>query len=279
MSALVLTLRRQPTAWVDMSPITPERLAGMSRRSLRRVRLRHGRRELPLPELFEIDDGDAKQIQIRRSTSQLIRIGAEMGRGRIEVRGHAGQHLGTCMRGGSISVQGDAGDWAASGMSGGSIYISGNCGDFAGSACSGAAHGMSDGWVTVRGNCGARLGDGMRRGTILVFGDCGDYAGSQMVAGTLIILGRSGRHAGIGMRRGTIVLGRRPAHLVPTFQNCGVLKMEFLRLLFKATASFDRRFGFFRGFGPEVHRYAGDTAVGGRGELLVLLNAPGEQRA
>lgn len=278
MKPLTLTLRRQPATWLDMSPLTPDRLSGLRGAALRRVRLRAGRELLRLPELFDIDGSRTDQIQIRRGALLMTRIGEGMTRGSIEVRGHGGQYLGMRMRGGSISVHGDAGHAVAAGMAGGSLFVSGNVGDFLGTAPPGETHGMSDGRVTVRGNAGKRLGDMMRRGTVLVFGDAGEYAGSHLVAGTLIILGRTGRHAGYGMRRGTIILGRRPAQVLPTFQNCGNLKMEFLRLLFKQMASSDRRFDFFRAFGPEVHRYAGDAAAGGQGELLVLLNAPIEPR-
>jgi formylmethanofuran dehydrogenase subunit C len=100
-----------------------------------------------------------------------------------------------------------------------------------------------------------------------------------MIAGTLMILGRCGRHAGRGMRRGTIILGKKPAHMLSTFHSCGILKMEFLRLLFKQMAQAGGRAQVFRLFGPEVHRYAGDSASGGKGELLILLNAAARRTA
>lgn len=113
----------------------------------------------------------------------------------------------------------------------------------------------------------------MRRGTVLVLGSAGEFAGSRMQAGTIIILGRTGRYPGHGMRRGTIVLAKQPAQFPLTFASCGNLKMEFLRLLFKQLAGRDSEFAFFRQFGPEAHRLAGDRASGGQGEILVLLNA------
>jgi len=276
---LTFTLCRQPGTWLDLSPLTPDRLAGIRGSALRKLRLRAGRESVRLADLFDIEGSRTDQIRIRRAIPQLVRIGEGMSRGSIEVRGHAGQYLGMRMRGGSITVHGDAGDNVAAGMAGGSIRISGNAGDFLGAGVPGETHGMSDGHVTVHGNAGRRLGDMMRRGTLLVFGDTGDFAGSHLIAGTLIILGRTGRNTGYGMRRGTIILGRKTTHVLSTFRSCGNLKMEFLRLLFKQTASLDRRLALFRAFGPEVHRYAGDMAAGGQGELLVLLNAPAGQRA
>jgi formylmethanofuran dehydrogenase subunit C len=278
MKPLTLTLRQAPATWLDMSPLTPDRLAGIRGPALRRIRLRAGRDSVRLPDIFDIEGSRADQMQIRRSTPLLVRIGEGMTHGSIDVRGHAGQYVGMRMRGGSITVQGDAGDCAAAGMAGGALRISGNAGDFLGGPLPGDTHGMTEGRITVLGNAGRRAGDMMRRGTILVLGNAGDFAGSNLIAGTLIILGRAGRHAGYGMRRGTIILGKKPAHVLPTFRSCGNLKMEFLRLLFKQTASLDRRFAFFRNFGPEVHRYAGDAAADGQGELLILLNAPLEPR-
>ena len=279
MKPLTLTLRHQPGTWLDMSPLTPDRLAGMKGAALHRLRLRIGRDTARLTDLFDVEGSRTDLIRIRRTIPLMTRIGADMTRGAIEVRGHGGHLLGASMRGGSISVNGNTGNATAAGMAGGSIHVSGNAGDFLGTALPGETHGMSDGRVIIRGSTGARLGDTMRRGTILVLGNAGDFAGSHLIAGTLIILGRVGRHPGYGMRRGTIILGRRPKHVLATFRSCGNLKMEFLRLLFKQTASLDRRLGFFRAFGPEVHRYAGDAATGGQGELLVLLNAPLEQRS
>jgi formylmethanofuran dehydrogenase subunit C len=262
-----------------MSPLTPDRLAGTRATALRKIRLRAGKECARLSDVFHIEGSRTDRIQIRRSTPLLVRIGEGMSRGSIDVRGHAGQYLGMRMQGGSITVQGDAGDCAAAEMAGGTLHVSGNAGDFLGGSLPGGTHGMSEGRVTVQGDVGRRAGDLMRRGTILVLGNAGDYAGSNLIAGTLIILGKTGKHAGLGMRRGTLILGRKPAHVLPTFRSCGNLKMEFLRLLFKQTASLDQRLSFFRAFGPEVHRYAGDSAAGGQGELLVLLNAPLEHRA
>jgi formylmethanofuran dehydrogenase subunit C len=272
---LILTLRRRPSTWLDLSSLTPDRLAGMNAASVSALPLRHGRERVTVGTLFDVAGKNGEHIRIRRSTDRIVRIGADMTRGSIEVRGHAGHYLGQGMSGGRIDVRGDAGDWLAAAMTGGCIEVSGDAGDCVGAAPPGETHGMSGGWVSIAGDAGAHAGDRMRRGTILVFGNAGEYAGCDMIAGTIMIMGRSGRGLGHGMRRGTIVLGRKPALVLSTFNSCGSLKMEFLRLLFKQTAAHGGRCSIFRNFGPEVLRYAGDAAAGGQGELLVLLNAGG----
>jgi len=269
---LTLTLRAQPETWLDLSPLTPDGLAGKSATAIGRVRLRTGRRSVPLRELFDVAGGDPEHIRIRGGMSRLAGIGSRMTRGTIEVQGHGGQRLGQGMRGGNVIVRGHAGDQIAAGMTGGTIHIYGDAGDFIGAGLPGATRGMSGGVVAIHGNAGARVADGMRRGLVVVSGNAGELAGSQMQAGTLVILGSAGRHPGYGMRRGTIILGG-PAELLPTFRSCGQLEMDFLRLLFRQAASADARLELLRRLPATVHRYAGDSAAGGTGEVLVLSRA------
>lgn len=273
MSPLTFSPRVRPQTWIDLSPLTPDSLAGRSAKAIRAIKLRYGTSAVAVGDFFEVSGQDTRTLRFRRASARFVRLGCAMMSGRIEVRGHAGNYLGQNMKGGRISVVGDAGDWVAAGMAGGELTVSGNAGDFIGGAMPGDAHGMSDGCVVIYGSAGGRLGDRMRRGTIIVFGNAGGFTGSGMIAGTILVLGRTEAYTGFGMRRGTIILGRKPGQMLATFNNCGVLKMEFLRLLFKQIAAMGRGFAFFRGFGPEVQRYAGDSSTGGQGEILILLNA------
>ena len=113
----------------------------------------------------------------------------------------------------------------------------------------------------------------MRRGMIVIFGNTGDYCASNMLAGTIIVLGKTSSYPGFNMKRGTLILAKKPKHILPTFNNCGLLKIEFLRLLFKQLGVSCEQFRVFRNFGPEAVRYAGDAAAQGLGEILVLKNA------
>lgn len=264
---------RQPEIEVDLSPLTPGGLVGKSLAEIRRLPLAAPGQSLCVDDLFEVTAGDREHIQLRRCTSRVKHIGREMLQGSIEVHGHAGDYLGRHMRGGMITVAGNAGDWVASGMIAGRIDISGDAGDYVGAAAPDERFGMADGIVTIWGGAGDRIGDRMRRGQIMIRNYAGDYTGSRMIAGTILVLGRSGRYTGYRMKRGTIILRSSLLHIPPGFRSCGILKMEFLRLLFRQNAKMGRRFAFFKEFGPEVHRYTGDLSCGGKGEIFILQNA------
>jgi len=132
---------------------------------------------------------------------------------------------------------------------------------------------MNDGTILITGNAGMRLGDRMRRGTIIVKGNVGDYCGARMLAGTVVVLGTAGHFTGLGMRRGTIVLGRRPKHLNASFNGCGRLKMQFLRILFRHLSRSHKGLAELKAHGPLCDRYCGDLSVGGKGELMILRAA------
>lgn len=273
MSALTFTLKKRPKSKIDLSPLTPDKLAGHNINAIRTIKLHCSGEQLAVRDLFDVSGDETEEIHFRRSSKMFERIGCGMSHGNIEIRGHGGDYLGKDMTGGHIKLQGDSGDFTGTGMSGGRIDISGNAGDFTGAALPDQMHGMSNGTIIVAGNSGNRTGDRMRRGMIIVLGNSEDYTGSRMIAGTILVLGRSGKHCGHGMRRGTIVIGKKPVNMGAAFNSCGKLKMEFLRLLYKQIAGMGRQLSFFKEYGPEVHRFAGDLSVNGKGEILVMLTA------
>lgn len=273
MKPLSLTLRRCPHARIDMSPLTPDRLQHLRRDAIARIRLNCGRRRPTVGELFDIAGNDGAVIEIRRGTAQLFRLGYQMQTGILRVRGHAGDNVGERMQGGEIVVHGNAGDHLGAAMRGGKIMVRGDAGARVGAALPGQIVGMKDGLIQIHGIAGDRLGDRMRGGTVVVLGDVGAFAACRMAAGTIIIMGRPGQYPGLGMKRGTIVLGRRPRTLPTGFRSAGLLKMEFLRLLFKQLGTTRKDLSLFRSFGPEAIRIAGDLTTGGKGEILVLQNA------
>lgn len=273
MKPLSLTLRRNPFTRIDMSPLNPDRLQNLRREAIARLRLNCGRRRPMVGELFDIAGGDTNNIEIRRGTAQLFRVGYQMQAGTLRVRGHAGDNVGERMRGGEIVAYGNAGDHVGAAMTGGKILVRGDTGARVGAALHGQLTGMRDGLIQVHGDAGDRLGERMRGGTIVVLGDIGAYAACRMAAGTIIVMGRTGQHPGLGMKRGTIVLGRRPRTQPIGFRSAGLLKMEFLRLLFKQLGTTRKDLAPFRTYGPEAIRMAGDLTAGGKGEILILQNA------
>jgi formylmethanofuran dehydrogenase subunit C len=269
-SPLVLTLKGPPAQRVDLSPLTPDRLAGQDAASIGRIELCSGNRRVPVRELFDIAPGDGTEIVIRRACGRLDFIGEGLQQGTIGVEGDAGAYLGQGMRAGRITVTGGVGPWAAAAMQGGRIEIGGDAGDFLGGALPGAMRGMTGGTVVVHGRAGDRAGDRMRRGVIAIASDVGAYAGSRIIAGTMIVLGAEiGAYPGFGMKRGTLLLRGLPERLLPTFADSGVHELGFLRLLKQALSDADPFVAALDGLGLRVRRFVGDAAVGGKGELLV----------
>lgn len=268
MSALTLRLRESLSQRIDMSPFTPQRLAGKSQSEIERIPIWLGNRQVDAAALFEIGGEVSDEIVIQSDSDRLDQIGAGLNGGVIRVEGHAGAYLGRGMRDGGIEVSGDAGPAAGCAMAGGRLTIGGNAGDFLGGAVTGERQGMRGGLLLVKGSAGDRAGDLMRRGTLLIGGDAGDCCASRMVAGTIAVLGQCGRQTGLAMRRGTLLLTREPASLPASFNDNGVHELAFLPLL---TGSF-RELAPFAGLrerGGRVRRWLGDLRCGGMGEVLI----------
>jgi formylmethanofuran dehydrogenase subunit C len=133
----------------------------------------------------------------------------------------------------------------------------------------GDMRGMSGGLVVVRGNAGLRAGDRMRRGVIAIGGGVAAHAGSRMIAGTLLVLGATGAYPGFAMKRGSVLLRQPPASMLPTFRDAGSHELGFLKLLARAIRAEATPALDLEGLGARVHRYVGDAAAGGKGEILV----------
>jgi formylmethanofuran dehydrogenase subunit C len=267
-SALCLTLREPPARRVDLSPLTPDRLAGKTPAQVAALPLRSGNRTVRVDDLFSVSGTSITEIEIRNACDRLDRIGEGMTHGRILVQGAAGAYLGARMAGGMIEVRGDAGAYAATGMSGGLIRVAGAAGDFLGAAIPGDQRGMRGGTVLVGGDAGDRAGDRMRRGLVLIEGRAGDYCASRMLAGTIAVWGPVGRFPGMAMKRGTLLLRDAPA-LLPTFSDSGRQPLGFLSLLVRSWRALPGRFATIADSEAQVQRYMGDLANDGRGEILV----------
>lgn len=267
MSALTFSLKIESRQRIDLSPLTPDKLAGKQLADIARIELQCGNRKLLVGEAFEISGDNASDIVIRNNSSKLDHIGSQMRSGRMTVLGNAGDYAGFEMHGGELVIQGNAEAFAAGSMSGGFMHIQGNAGDFLGGAIAGNRQGMKGGTVIVTGNAGDRVGDQMRRGLLLIEGNAGDYCGSRLIAGTIGVLGGLGLYTGYAMRRGTLLLKETPA-LHSTIVDCGLHTLPFLNLMFKSFGTFPTRFAQLEQ--NRVRRYAGDIANDGKGEILIL---------
>jgi formylmethanofuran dehydrogenase subunit C len=266
MSALRFALRAAPGQRLDLSPLTPERLAGLDVAAIEALPLQTGRHPVSVGDVFRVHAGDASRIVIEGGSDRFDQVAEAMKSGVLEVEGDAGQQAGRLMAGGALTIRGNAGGRAASGMLGGRVEIHGDAGGFLGGPLSGERTGMRGGIVLVRGKAGPRAADRLRRGLVIIEGDAGEHAGSGMVAGTLVVCGLAGPLPGILMRRGTIVLGHQ-AELAPSFVVSGGAPLVFTGLLARAVDPIsEAAAGCVRG---AEARYAGDMAVLGKGEVFV----------
>lgn len=266
MRPLVLTLRARPEQRLDLSPLVPHRLQGQTTAAISAVEIQTTRMRVTVGDAFRVRMGDPGRMRIEDACDRLDQIGQGMTGGEIDVDGDVGIQAGRLMTGGRLTIRGSAGHWAASGMTGGSVEIIGNAGDHLGGPLAGEMAGMRGGIVIVRGKAGDRAGDRLRRGTIVIEGTAGANAASRMIAGTLIVRRKAGPLPGYLMRRGTVVLGEGCAQFSPTFLDCGVHDLVFMRLLASYVALLS----------PKAHavlrrplrRLAGDMAVLGKGEIF-----------
>lgn len=272
MAALTFTLKIELQQRLDVSPLTPDSLAGKSPADIAALPLQCGNRTLRADEVFTIQGDDPSDIHFTKSSAKLDFVGKSMASGKISVDGDAGAYLGMQLKGGNIEVSGSVGAYAACEMKKGEILIRGNAGDFLGAALPGNKKGMAGGIVVVKGSAADRVGDHMRRGAILIEGNVGGYLGSRMTAGTIAVAGQVGEHLGYAMNRGTLLLLKAPAALPATFNDCGSHTLGFLPLLLKSFQGVDSCFGGLAGSLKRVQRYAGDMAAMGKGEVLVAIS-------
>jgi formylmethanofuran dehydrogenase subunit C len=264
--ALTFTLVAEPPERLDLSPLTPERLAGLERRDIEKIPLGMSKLGSTVGDVFRIAGGNPAEIVFEGGSPRFDRIAETMQGGSIRVVGDAGAQAGRAMRGGTLTIEGNAGPHAGSGMRGGRLEITGNAGDHLGAPLTGEMAGMNGGLLIVKGRAGASTADRMRRGLIAVLKGVGDHAGSRMIAGTLVVAGGVGDMPGYLMRRGSILLDRAPKSLSPSFVECGAPDSVFASII-------DRHLiaeGILRRplLGSAPRKYGGDNAVLGLGEIL-----------
>jgi formylmethanofuran dehydrogenase subunit C len=267
---LTFTLREAPPERLDLSPLTPENLAGLSTGEIEAIPLGMSKRGLKAGDLFRIGGGDARTIVFEGGSSRFDRVGAGMTEGSIRVTGDVGAQAGRRMRAGQLAIEGNAGPHAGSGMGGGRLEILGDAGDHLGGPLAGELAGMNGGLLIVRGRAGDHAGDRMRRGVAAVLKGCGDYAGARMVAGTLVVTGGAGRLPGYLMRRGSILMDRMPQDLSPSFVECGAPDNAFAAVFDRYLMAEDILRRPLLGMAPG--RFGGDNAVAGTGEILFRRN-------
>lgn len=269
MSALTLELKNPPRWRIDMRSLTPHQLATKTNKEIAALPLYYGNRKIQVGDLFKISGRDKNNLQILSDSPKLDYIGAENTLGNITVEGMAGAYAGTEMKAGTLVIIGDAGDYTAAGLVNGNITIHGNTGNFLGAALVGERQGMRGGNIIVKGNAGDRVADRQRRGTIIIHGNCGDYCAARMIAGSVAVLGKAGNNAGYNMKRGSLLFKQKPASIPVTFNHNGEIDLPFIRLFFQHLQTIDKDLPLLSKK-INLHRYLGDLACGGLGEILVM---------
>jgi formylmethanofuran dehydrogenase subunit C len=264
---IIFTLKKQPTVPLEAEVLSPEVIDGRAADAIRALPVFHGKHQCRLDDFFTVEGEGGDDLEIRGDARLVKWIGRGMSRGRITVTGNAGMHLGAHMKGGTIEVRGDASDWVGGEMSGGLIRIRGNAGGQAGAAYRGSLSGMTGGTIVIDGSAGLEVGMRMKRGTIVVGGPVRDFAGLQMKGGTIFLLGGAEIRTGAWMIRGTIV-SLKPLPLLPTFAYACAYNPTFVRVYARHLQALGVTIP------PQVRegsyqRYTGDTAVPGKGEILV----------
>ena len=87
MSALVFTLRDQPAQRLDLAPLVPQRLAGLSEGGSPPSRSTPRASGSAVGDVFKLRMGDAAELQFEGGSERFDRVGAGMADGEIAVNG------------------------------------------------------------------------------------------------------------------------------------------------------------------------------------------------
>lgn len=266
MSALTLKLKAAPDQRLDLSAISPTRLAAMSQAEIENLAIGTARRPVKLGDLFAISGTPGDTLVIEGATPRLDGIGTDLDHGTLIVEGDVGAYAGRRMKGGRLDIRGATGPYLASGLRGG-LVLARSAGDLLGAPRVGERFGMMGGIVVIAGDVGERAGDRMRRGTVIAKGRFGPSAGSRMMGGTLWTETGFGDGPGPLMRRGTLI-GPSVERILPTFGDAGWHDLNVLRLI---SRYFAKELGDLapKALPAKVRRISGDLATIGKGEILL----------
>ncbi|MBI1311667.1 formylmethanofuran dehydrogenase subunit C [bacterium] len=260
-------LKRQPEVPLEAEVLSPDRICQLSNEEIRSLTVYHGKRQLPLGEFFDVEGERSNELEIHGNLAKVRWIGRAMSQGSVTVHGGVGMHLGAYMSGGQIEIHGDASDWIGAEMKNGLIRVHGNAGGQIGAAYRGARAGMKNGTIIVDGSAGLEVGMRMRRGTIVLGGPARDFTGLQMLGGTIVLLAGAEIRTGAWMKRGTII-SLKPLTMMPTFTPATDYSPTFVNLYSKHLSLFGVQLPYAAADG-RYRRYAGDSSVPGKGEILV----------
>jgi formylmethanofuran dehydrogenase subunit C len=267
MSGLTFLLTSAPKERLDLSQLTPRKLASTPLAEVLKLNVGSTKSGLSLGDVFAVSGKPGDTVRIESGSARLDFVGAELDHGTMIVEGDVGVSAGRNMRGGRLEIKGDAGNLLGSGISGGEIFVKGSAGSQVGGLSAGDKFGMTGGLIVIDGHAGDRAGDRMRRGTIYIRGKCGSFAGSRMVGGTIWSELGFGADPGLLLRRGTLI-GPSVERMLPTFADAGRHDLVILRILSRyLSATLGSQAP--KPLPNTVRKYAGDLSTVGKGEILI----------
>ena len=257
-----LTLKREPTVPVIAPNITPDSFDEKSLEEINNLAIWEGNQRIKLGTLFKISETSQKSsqattIELVGDLSKVRRIGSQMTKGEIRIKGNAGMHTGEEMKGGNLTVEGCVGSWVGSAMRGGTIEVNKDAGDYVGASYRGSTKGMQGGTIIIHGNAGAEVGSYMRDGVIIIHGDTGQFVGIRQKDGTIVVKGNTMGRPGAFMTGGKIILCSHTTSVLPTFTLEGVRN--------SAKVEGEKIEGPF-------YLFRGDLAEKGKGRLYISKN-------
>lgn len=267
MSGFTFRLKAAADERLDVSELTPRRLASLSQGDIERIVIGSTKRQAKVGDVFAVGGRAGDSVTFETGSNRIDFVGARLEEGSVIVNGDVGDYAAREMSGGRLEIRGDAGAFLASGLRGGIVTVKGSAGSQVGAQRAGDKFGMMGGIVVIEGHAGDRVGDRMRRGTIIVRGRVGAIAGTRMLGGTIWTDQGFGVNPGLLMRRGTLI-GPNAEKLLPTFVDTGKHELIILRVLSRYLAATLGPLAPRPISGP-VRKYAGDLATIGKGELLI----------
>lgn len=250
MNTVTLTLKSQPTIFLEVDQITPDAFAGKKPDEIAALPVYEGSRRRSLGEFFTIG-GEAgataadTKIVIKGNATRLKYIGMKMTAGEILVEGSADMYVGAWMQGGKIQVNGSVDAFAGTGMRGGEMIIDGNAGNYLGAAYRGDWRGMVGGRIHVKGNAGSDIGYFMNGGEIVIDGNVDDFLGTHAEGGKIIVKGNANSAVGGQMVQGEIYIFGTVEVMMPGFVYRSDVDLE--------VANTKARFALFEGDTAERH--------------------------
>ena len=223
METVTLTMKNQPTLYLEADTISPDHFAGKKAGDIAALHAYEGRDQVTLGKYFEIS-GDAgataadTRIVVRGNVSRVKYIGMKMTAGEVVVEDSPDMYTGAWMQGGRLLVKGSVDAFAGIGMKGGEFVIDGNAGNYLGAAYRGDWRGMQGGLIRVRGNAGSDIGYFMNGGTIVVHGNTDVHVASHMEGGKIIIKGNAPSKVGGQMVGGEIYVNGAIDVMMPGFK-------------------------------------------------------------